>query len=69
MFNKVAEIEKANVYILVTGSDTNAHSTLWNCVPDNTRRRKLEDFMIQADLIPVNIGNKEHSTAEWGVPL
>ena len=59
MFHKVAEFAKANGYILVTGSDTNAHSTLWNCIQDNTRGRKLEDFMIQADLIPVNTGNKK----------
>ena len=58
MFIKVTEFAKANGYILITGSDTNAHSTLWNCISDNKRGKKLEDLMIQADLVPVNIGNK-----------
>ena len=59
IFVKVTEFAKKNGYILVTGSDTNAHSTLWNCIFDNARGKKLEDLMIQADLVPVNIGNKK----------
>ena len=56
MFKKVTEFAKSNGYILLTGSDTNAHSTLWNCIKDNARGKKLEDLMIQADLVPANVG-------------
>ena len=55
---KVAEFARSNGFILITGSDTNAHSTLWNCAKDNTRGKKLEEMMIKADLVPVNRGNK-----------
>ena len=60
MFVKVTEFAKRNGYILITSSDTNSHSTLWNCIADNARGKKLEELMIQADLIPVNVGNKKN---------
>ena len=43
MYLRVADFARSNGYILVTGSDSNAHSTLWNCVKDNKRGKKLED--------------------------
>ena len=42
---------------MVSGSETNAYSTLWN-FKDNSRCRKLEDLMIQVDLMQENRGNK-----------
>ena len=57
-YTKVADFARSNGYILIAGSDSNAHSTLWNCSVDNARGKKLEEFMIKADLVPVNRGNK-----------
>ena len=48
-----SEFTKSNGYILVSGSETNAYSTLWN-IKDNSRCRKLEDLMIQVDLMQGN---------------
>ena len=58
LYWKAADFAKSNGYILVTGSDTNAHSTLWNCDKDNARGKKLEEMMIKSDLVPVNKGRK-----------
>ena len=69
MFIKVTEFAKSHVYILVTSSDTNAHSTLWGCVKDNKRGRKLEELMIQADLVPVNVGNKKTCSGGMGCSI
>ena len=42
---------------ILVASDTNAHSTVWNCPRTDRRGELVEDFLISNNLQCVNVGN------------
>ena len=42
---------------IIIGTDSNAHSTVWNCANTNNRGEFIEDFLIKNDLTCLNVGN------------
>ena len=51
LINKVGNAD------IIIGSDSNSHSTLWNCANTDSRGEYLEDFIIQNNLQCLNVGN------------
>ena len=47
---------KGNCNIII-GSDSNAHSTVWNCLKMDKRGEFIEDFLIDNDLSCLNVGS------------
>ena len=47
---------KGNCDIII-GTDSNAHSTVWNCPKTDRRGEFIEEFLIDNDLSCLNIGN------------
>ena len=43
---------------VLVGTDSNAHSTVWNCSSTNRRGELVEDFLITNNLQCVNVGNR-----------
>ena len=42
---------------IIIGTDSNAHSTVWNCANTDNRGEFIEDFLIKNDLTCLNVGN------------
>ena len=42
---------------IIIGTDSNAHSTVWNCTNTDNRGEFIEDFLIDNDLSCLNVGN------------
>ena len=49
-------VKKGECDILI-GTDSNTHSTVWNCPKTDKRGEFIEDFLIENDLSCLNIGN------------
>ena len=60
---KAADYARKNGHIMITGSDTNSHSVLFNCPDSDKRGRLLENYLIHGDMDVVNQGN--HYTYDW----
>ena len=43
---------------ILVGTDSNAHSTVWNCPSTNRHGELVEDFLITNNLQCVNVGNR-----------
>ena len=43
---------------ILIASDSNAHSTVWNCPRTDRRGKLVEDFLISNNLQCVNVGNR-----------
>ena len=48
--------KKGNCDIII-GTDSNAHSTVWNCPRSNNRGEFIEEFLIENNLTCLNVGN------------
>ena len=48
--------KKGNCDIII-GTDSNAHSTVWNCPRSNNRGEFIEKFLIENNLTCLNVGN------------
>ena len=55
---KAADYARKNGLILITCSDTNSHSVLFNCPESDARGKLLENYLIHGDMEVVNVGNK-----------
>ena len=44
-------------YDILIGTDSNSHSTLWNCPASDKRGELLEQFLINNNLLCLNVGN------------
>ena len=50
-------IQKRGDCDIIIGTDSNAHSTVWNCANTDNRGEFIEDFLINNDLSCLNVGN------------
>ena len=50
-------IRKKGECDILIGTDSNAHSTVWNCPKTDKQGEFIEDFLIENDLSCLNIGN------------
>ena len=49
--------KKKKVTDIIIGTDSNAHSTVWNCPRSNNRGEFIEKFLIENNLTCLNVGN------------